>query len=96
MGGLHKSLPKLTKKLNRVVDPFGHLQLDKITKKTEDFADDNVWGGPAEVENPNPELPKVIEMPDEDAIAKARKRKTSQQRGSAARGGTILSDGLGG
>lgn len=96
MGGLGKSLRKAGE---FGADPL-HIA-PKNTKKIGDTIDEAVFGASTleEPENPNPELPKVIEMPDEDAIAKARKRRTSRRRGAAqggGRGGTILSDGLGG
>lgn len=97
MGGLRKGLSKLHRKISKVADPIGDKVFgSKLSDKVEDFTSDNVWGGPIDPENPNPKLPKVLEMPDEEQLSQSAKRTRSRKRAASGRSSTVLSDGLGG
>ncbi len=84
MGGLAKTLSKVQK----IASPL----TGKLDKKLEKAVYGKDWDKDPEA----PELPKVLEMPDEDAITRSRKRTDSRRRAGSGRSSTILSDGLGG
>jgi hypothetical protein len=95
MGGLRKTASRIHRAVGKT-DPIAwKLVGEKATDATEDFTAKYIWGGPIDPEDPNPALPKVREMPDEEGVAKSRKRNNSRRRASTGRASTILTDGEG-
>lgn len=97
MGGLRKTASRIHRAIGKT-DPIAWKAVgEKATDATEDFTAKYVWGGPIDPENPNPELPPVQPMPEQDDAStdKARKRNQSRRRAASGRSSTILSDGQG-
>lgn len=106
MGGLRKTASKIHRAVGKVTDPAAYLYhknrgskspWERSSDDVEGFTSEHIWGGPIDPENPNPELPPVQPMPDQDDAAtdKARKRDQSRRRAASGRSSTILSDGQG-
>lgn len=106
MGGLRKAASKVHRWVGKSTDPAAYYwskskgkdsPWERSSDDVEEFTGKYIWGGPIEPENPNPELPPVQAMPDQDdeSLEKSRKRNQSRRRASSGRSSTILSDGQG-
>ena len=92
MGGLGKTARKLGKKVTKIADPVGYKIFRKsgLEKKMIKSVDKYVYG--IEETDP-PKLAPVAELPDDEALDRAQRRRRRRSRGRAS---TILSDELGG
>lgn len=102
MSKLRKTAHKVVKKSHQVLNPVGYkLYGEKALDKTADWTSENVWNDPVAPEaDPATAAATPMVMPDTDdeALAKARRKRIAAQRARSGRTSTVLSDtdGLGG